>query len=77
MAERKVSRFERNMESFGTWVEKYVAPPLVKFGNQKHMAAIRTAYIRIIPFIIVGSVRGRKFFCVFKIGSSIQLELDM
>lgn len=21
--------------------------------------------------------RGRKFFCVFKIGSSIQLELDM
>lgn len=56
MAERKVSRFERNMENFGTWVEKYVAPPLVKFGNQRHMAAIRTAYIRIIPFIIVGSV---------------------
>ena len=22
-------------------------------------------------------LRGRKFFCVFKIGSSIQLELDM
>lgn len=56
MAERKVSRFESNMESFGAWIEKYVAPPLVKFGNQRHMAAIRTAYIRIIPFIIVGSV---------------------
>lgn len=49
MAERKVSRFESNMESFGAWIEKYVAPPLVKFGNQRHMAAIRTAYIRIIP----------------------------
>lgn len=24
-----------------------------------------------------GKLRGRKFFCVFKIGSSIQLELDM
>ena len=23
------------------------------------------------------ALRGRKFFCVFKIGSSIQLELDM
>ena len=23
------------------------------------------------------NIRGRKFFCVFKIGSSIQLELDM
>lgn len=26
---------------------------------------------------LVGPARGRKFFCVFKIGSSIQLELDM
>ena len=25
----------------------------------------------------LGYERGRKFFCVFKIGSSIQLELDM
>ena len=33
MAERKVSRFESNMESFGAWIEKYVAPPLVKFGK--------------------------------------------
>ena len=56
MAERKVSKFETRMEQFGAWIEKYVAPPLVKFGNQRHMAAIRTAYIRIIPFIIVGSV---------------------
>ena len=25
----------------------------------------------------IAVIRGRKFFCVFKIGSSIQLELDM
>lgn len=56
MSERSVSKFESSMERFGLWIEKYVAPPLVKFGNQRHMAAIRTAYIRIIPFIIVGSV---------------------
>ncbi len=28
-------------------------------------------------FLFKEICRGRKFFCVFKIGSSIQLELDM
>lgn len=44
------------MEKIGSWVETHLAPPLVKFGNQRHMAAIRAAFIRSIPFIIVGSV---------------------
>ena len=39
MAERKVSKFETRMEQFGAWIEKYVAPPLVKFGNQRHMGS--------------------------------------
>lgn len=42
------------LEKFGAWIEKRIAPPLVKFGNQRHMAAIRSALIRIIPLIIVG-----------------------
>lgn len=37
------------LEKFGAWIEKRIAPPLVKFGNQRHMAAIRSALIRIIP----------------------------
>lgn len=44
------------LEKFGAWIEKRIAPPLVKFGNQRHMAAIRSALIRIIPLIIVGSI---------------------
>ena len=30
-----------------------------------------------LPDIPVRAAGGRKFFCVFKIGSSIQLDLDM
>lgn len=46
----------RWLDSVGRWVEKNLAPPLVKFGNQRHMAAIRSGLIRIIPMIIVGSI---------------------
>ena len=44
------------LDNFGTWVEKKIAPPLVKFGNQRHMSAIRSALMRIIPLIICGSI---------------------
>ncbi len=50
------SKFERFLDRIGQWVETKLAPPLVKFGNQRHMAAIRAAFMRSIPFIIVGSV---------------------
>lgn len=43
------------LDNFGSWVEKKLAPPLVKFGNQRHMAAMRASLIKIIPLIIVGS----------------------
>lgn len=52
----KKSGFTKTLESIGVWVEKYIAPPLVRFGNQRHMAAIRAGLIRIIPLIIVGSI---------------------
>lgn len=53
MAEKK---FESSMEKVGNWIETRLAPPLVKLGNEKHMAAIRTALMRTIPLIIVGSI---------------------
>ena len=52
----KMSKFESVMDKFGTWIEAHIAPPLVKMGNQRHFAAIRTALIRTIPLIIVGSI---------------------
>lgn len=52
----KASQFEALMDKFGAWIERYLAPPLVKMGNQRHFAAIRAALIRTIPLIIVGSI---------------------
>ncbi|MGB4588058.1 MAG: PTS transporter subunit EIIC [Clostridiaceae bacterium] len=52
----KNSKFEARMDKVGLWIEKYLAPPLVKMGNQRHFAAIRAALIRTIPLIIVGSI---------------------
>lgn len=52
----KTSKFESSLEKFGLKLEKYIAPPLVKLGNQRHFAAIRAALIRTIPLIIVGSL---------------------
>lgn len=51
-----------NNESPGTI---YVRGLLIDGGD---LCALRAGY---------RYTRGRKFFCVFKIGSSIQLELDM
>ncbi len=52
----QVSRFETTMEQIGKWVERYIAPPLLALGNQRHFNAIRGGLIRIIPLIIVGSL---------------------
>jgi PTS system cellobiose-specific IIC component len=54
--EVKEGKFELAMTQVGTWIEKYIAPPLVKLGNQRHFAAIRAALIRTIPVIIIGSL---------------------
>lgn len=45
----KTSKFESLMDKFGVWIEQYLAPPLVRMGNQRHFAAIRAALIRTIP----------------------------
>jgi len=37
-------------------VDEKITPPLVKFGNNRYMVAIRSALVRIIPLIIVGSL---------------------
>ncbi len=52
----KTSKFEAIMDKCGAWIEQYLAPPLVKMGNQRHFAAIRAALIRTIPLIIVGAL---------------------
>lgn len=52
----KKSKFEESMEKVGLFIEEKLAPPLVKFGNQRHMVAIRSALIRTIPMIIVGCI---------------------
>ena len=52
----KTSKFESLMDKFGVWIEQYLAPPLVRMGNQRHFAAIRAALVRTIPLIIVGSL---------------------
>ena len=52
----KTSKFEACMDKIGQWIERKIAPPLVKMGNQRHFAAIRAALIRTIPLIIVGSI---------------------
>lgn len=52
----KVGKFETKMEKFAEVIEERIAPPLIKFGNQRHFAAIRAALIRTIPLIIVGSI---------------------
>lgn len=52
----KTNKFEATMDKFSSWIEQYIAPPLVKMGNQRHFAAIRAALIRTIPLIIIGSL---------------------
>lgn len=52
----KNNRFENLMIGISSFIEKRLAPPLVRLGNQRHMAAIRAALIRTIPFIIIGSI---------------------
>lgn len=52
----KTNKFEATMDRFSGWIEQYLAPPLVRMGNQRHFAAIRAALIRTIPLIIIGSL---------------------
>lgn len=52
----KTNKFEATMDKMSGLIERYIAPPLVSMGNQRHFAAIRAALIRTIPLIIIGSL---------------------
>ena len=48
----KTNKFEATMDRFSGWIEQYLAPPLVRMGNQRHFAAIRAALISLLTLII-------------------------
>src|SRR5690625_860368 len=48
--------FEKRMTTIAKWVEEKISPPLLRIGNQRHLLAVRSGLIRIIPLIIVGSI---------------------
>lgn len=43
------------LENITNFVDTKITPPLVKFGSNKYMVAMRNALIRLIPLLIVGS----------------------
>ncbi len=51
----KVSKFESVMVKMSNVVEQKISPPLIRFGNNRYMLAIRAGLIRIIPLLIIGS----------------------
>lgn len=44
------------MHGFLTWMEEHFMPAAAKVGNQKHLMAIRDAFIAIMPITMVGSI---------------------
>lgn len=44
------------MDKFLTWMEKNFMPVASKIGSQKHLVAIRDAFISIMPVTMVGSI---------------------
>lgn len=44
------------MEVFTSWMEKHFVPIAVKIGSQKHLVAIRDAFVSIMPITMAGSV---------------------
>lgn len=43
------------MEQFSKWMEKHFVPIAVKFGSQRHLVAIRDAFISILPITMAGA----------------------
>lgn len=44
------------MDAFTKWLEKYLLPVATKIGSQKHLVALRDAFIGTIPATMAGSV---------------------
>lgn len=43
------------MEKFSLWMEKHFVPIAVRFGSQKHLVAVRDAFISILPITMAGA----------------------
>lgn len=43
------------MEKFSQWMEKHFVPIAVKFGSQRHLVAVRDAFISILPITMAGA----------------------
>ncbi len=52
----KENRFNAFMSKLTEFVDKKVSPPLIRFGNNRYMLAIRSSLIRLIPLLIIGSL---------------------
>ncbi|UPU39562.1 hypothetical protein MX850_02005 [Erysipelothrix sp. Poltava] len=44
------------MEKLTSWMEEHFVPIAIKIGSQKHLVAIRDAFISIMPITMAGSV---------------------
>lgn len=44
------------LDGFMNWMEKHFMPVAQKVGNQRHLVAIRDAFISIMPVTMAGSV---------------------
>lgn len=44
------------MNGFLNWMEEHFMPVAARIGNQKHLVAIRDAFIAIMPITMVGSI---------------------
>lgn len=47
---------EKIMEKLTSWMEEHFVPIAIKIGSQKHLVAIRDAFISIMPITMAGSV---------------------
>ena len=43
------------MEKFSAFMDKYILPYATKLGAQRHLVAVRDAFIAMIPLTIIGS----------------------
>ena len=45
------------MNGLSSWMEKYILPVAAKIGAQKHLVALRDAFIGTLPATMAGSMQ--------------------
>lgn len=53
-----------NIDKMSATMERYVMPVAEKFGNERHLQAIRDAFMSLLPITFTGGIAA-----VFKFGS--------